>query len=87
MKNPTLNDLQKKKKKSLSNIKTRWKIQQKYKGKSVIFFYIERGYSNKGASWNINVRVIIHIYTIVKNSFIIVLNVLKNIFCKICTYS
>ena len=35
--------------------------------------YKKRGYSTNGASRNINVRVIIHIKTIVKNSFIMVL--------------
>ena len=43
---------------------------------------LKRGYSTKGASSNINVKVIIHIYTIVKNSFTMVLKALKNIFCK-----
>ena len=49
--------------------------------------YPERGYSTKGASSIIKVRVIIHIYTIVKNSFIIVFKVLKNICCKNFLYS
>ena len=48
---------------------------------AILHLKINWGYSTNGASRNINVRVIIHIQTTVKNSFMMVLKALKNIFC------